>query len=72
MVSVLASGTEDRGFKPGRSRRVFRAKISSALLPSEGKTSGNYVEVEFSGEISVTRGLSCRLTWSASGVDGWN
>jgi len=26
MVSVLASGTQDRGFKPGRSRRIFRAK----------------------------------------------
>ena len=26
-----------RGFKPGRSRRIFRAKKSSARLPSEGK-----------------------------------
>ena len=25
VVSVLASGTQDRGFKPGRSRRVFRS-----------------------------------------------
>ena len=29
-----------RGFKPGRSRRIFRAKKSSARLPSEGKPSG--------------------------------
>jgi len=36
-VSVLALGTRVRGFKPGRSRRIFRAKISSARLPSEGK-----------------------------------
>jgi hypothetical protein len=36
-VSVLASGTQDRGFKPGRSLRIFRAKNSSAHLPSEGK-----------------------------------
>ena len=26
MVSMLASGTQDRGFDPGRSRRIFRAK----------------------------------------------
>jgi hypothetical protein len=30
-------GTQVRGFKPGRSRRIFRAKKSSARLPSEGK-----------------------------------
>jgi len=33
-VSVLAFGTRVRGFKPGRSRRIFRAKKSSARLPS--------------------------------------
>ena len=38
-VSVLASGTQVRGFKSGRSRRIFRAKKSSARLPSEGKYS---------------------------------
>ena len=36
-VSVLAFSTQARGFKPGRSRRIFRAKKSSARLPSEGK-----------------------------------
>ena len=35
--SVLAFSTHVRGFKPGRSRRIFRAKKSSARLPSEGK-----------------------------------
>jgi hypothetical protein len=35
VVSVLASGTQDRGFKPGRSRRIFRAK--KTRLPSEVK-----------------------------------
>ena len=35
--SVLAFGTQVRRFKPGRSRRIFRAKKSSACLPSEGK-----------------------------------
>jgi len=30
VVRVLASGTQDRGFKPGRSHRIFRAKKSSA------------------------------------------
>jgi hypothetical protein len=34
--SVLA-GTQVRGFVPGRSRRIFRAKKSSARFPSEGK-----------------------------------
>ena len=34
---VLAFSTQVRGFKPGRSRRIFRAKKSSARLPSEGK-----------------------------------
>ena len=35
--SVLAFSTQVRGFKPGRSRRIFRAEISSARHPSEGK-----------------------------------
>ena len=35
--SVLAFSTQVRGFKPGRSHRTFRAKKSSARLPSEGK-----------------------------------
>jgi hypothetical protein len=35
--SMLAFGTQVRGFAPGRSRRTFRAKNSSACLPSEGK-----------------------------------
>jgi len=35
---MLASGTRVRGFKPGRSRWIFRAsEKSSACLPSEGK-----------------------------------
>ena len=36
--SVLAFGTQVRGFKPGRSRRIFQGeKKSSARLPSDGK-----------------------------------
>jgi len=35
--SVLAFSTQVCGFKPGRSRRIFRAKKSSAGLPSERK-----------------------------------
>jgi hypothetical protein len=35
--SVLAFGIQVRGFTPGRSRRIFRAKKSSARLPSERK-----------------------------------
>jgi hypothetical protein len=37
VVSMLASGTQVRGFRPGLSRRIFRAKNSSSCLPSEGK-----------------------------------
>jgi hypothetical protein len=37
VVSMLASGTQDRGFEPGQSRQIFRAKKSTAFLPSEGK-----------------------------------
>ena len=35
--SVLAFGTPFRGFAPGQSRWIYRAKKSSARLPSEGK-----------------------------------
>jgi hypothetical protein len=37
VISMLTSGTQIHGFKPCRSRRIFRAKKSSARLPSEGK-----------------------------------
>jgi hypothetical protein len=37
LVSMLASGTQDRGFEPDRSPRMFRTKKSTACLPSEGK-----------------------------------
>ena len=33
VVSMLASGTQDRGFNPGRSRRILRVKKSTACLP---------------------------------------
>jgi hypothetical protein len=37
-LSMLASGTQDRGSKPGRSRRIFSGRKKSwACLPSEGK-----------------------------------
>jgi hypothetical protein len=37
VVSMLASGTQYRGFEPGRSRRIFRVKKSTACLPSDGQ-----------------------------------
>jgi hypothetical protein len=37
VVSMLASGTQDRGLKSGRSRRIFQGEKSKACLPSEGK-----------------------------------
>ena len=40
VVSMLASGTKDRGFEPGRSRRIFRAKNPQhAFLGGEVKPS---------------------------------
>jgi hypothetical protein len=37
VVSMLAPGTQDHWFEPGRRRRIFRAKKSSECLRSEGK-----------------------------------
>ena len=65
VVSMLASGTQDHGFKPGQSRRIFGRKNpqctflqrgSKAVCPMSQiwgmlKTPENYVEVGFSGEI---------------------
>jgi hypothetical protein len=41
VVSVLASGTQDRGLKPGQSRRIFRAKkiLSTPSFGGEVKPS---------------------------------
>jgi hypothetical protein len=33
VVGMLTSGTQDRGFEPSQSRRIFRAKKSTACLP---------------------------------------
>jgi hypothetical protein len=39
VVSILATGTRVRGFKPSRNRWIFRAsEKSSVCLPSEGKS----------------------------------
>ena len=57
MVSMLASGTQDRGFDLGRSRWIFRAKKSTACLPWGGRFARHvkgpwvYVEVEITGKI---------------------
>ena len=37
VVSMLASGTQDRGFDPGRSRRIFRAKKIHSMPSLGGK-----------------------------------
>jgi hypothetical protein len=97
VVSMLDSGAQDRGFEPGRNRRIFRAK-KIHNMPSFGgevkpsftcrrlKNPVIYVEVGITGKIDriflalvpsfANRGLSCRMTWSASGDDGgtkwWN
>ena len=59
VVSMLASGTQERGFDPGRSRRIFRAKESTACLPWGGSKAVShvadlpwvYVEVEITSKI---------------------
>ena len=76
MVSMLASGTQDRGFYPGRNRRIFRAKKSTACLPWEdlrgmsknpGFTWKSKAHAKLTGPFSpvipsfAERGLSCRL-----------
>jgi hypothetical protein len=65
VVSMLASGIQHRGFEPGRSRRIFRAKIphhaflrrgSKAVCPMSQlcgmlKNPAIYVEVGIAGQI---------------------
>ena len=43
MVIMLASGTQDSGFDPGRSRRIFRAKKSTACLLWGGSKAVSHV-----------------------------
>ena len=43
MISMLASGTQDRGFDPGRSLRIFRAKKSAACPPWGGSKAVSHV-----------------------------
>ena len=43
VVSMLVSGTQDRGFDPGQSRRIFRAKKSTASLPWGGSKAVSHV-----------------------------
>jgi hypothetical protein len=93
VVSMLASGTQVRGIKPGRSRRIFRAKKSMPSFGGEVKSSVPYrsfaackkpynyrgsrnCSLNLIGYFSpivpplANRGLSLRLTWSASGDEG--
>jgi hypothetical protein len=88
VVSTLASGTQDRGFEPGRSLRIFRAKkftlsrlshvadLRHVKTPRDLRGSRNRklnLPANFRPIPSFTnRGLSCLLTWSASGDDGRN
>jgi hypothetical protein len=50
VVSMLTSGTQVCGFKPSRSRPIFRGEKSLACLPSEGKYS-RWSHVADSGHI---------------------
>jgi hypothetical protein len=42
LVSMLASGTQDRGFKPGRSRRIFLG-VKILSMPSFGREVKRFV-----------------------------
>jgi hypothetical protein len=99
VVSMLASGTQDREFEPGRNRRNFWAKKSDSIhnMPSFGgevkpsvpcrsfaacnrslrftrksESQANWPAISHPIPTFTNRGLSCRLTWSASGDDGRN
>jgi hypothetical protein len=87
VVSMLASGTQVRGFKPGQSRRIFSGeKILS--MPSFGrevkhvKEPCDYMEVGSQAKLSqpfltwflpllIEDSVTC-VAWSASGVDERN
>jgi hypothetical protein len=46
VVGMLASGTQDRGFAPGRNRRIFRAKKIQSMPSFGGEVKpAIYVEV---------------------------
>jgi hypothetical protein len=99
VLSMLASGTRVRRFKPGRSRRIFRAKKILSMPSFRGEVKSSVpcrsfaackkksltisvevviVRLNLIGHFSpiippfTNRGLSRRLTWSASGDDGGN
>ena len=50
---MLATGTRVRGFNPGRSRRIFRAKKSSARLPLEGSRRSHVVNLRHVKELKI-------------------
>ena len=83
VVSMLASGTQDRGFDPGRSRRIFWAKAVShvadlrGMSKNPGFTWKSKSQAKLTGHFSpvipsfAERGLSCRLHVEApSGESG--
>jgi hypothetical protein len=49
VVSMLPSGTQDRGFKPGRSRRIFfcRKKPKHDFLRKGSKTVGGTLKISY-------------------------
>ena len=74
MVSMLASGTQDRGFDPGRSRRIFRgSKAVSHVADLRGMSKNPGFTWKSKSQAKLTdhfspvipsfadRGLSCRV-----------
>jgi hypothetical protein len=80
VVSMLASGTQDRGLEPGQSRRIFRAKKSTACLPSEGKWSRlshiadpcnlrGQIDRSFLAHVRPPRTEVCHVAWRGAPLE---
>jgi hypothetical protein len=69
VVSVLASGTRVRGFKPGR-KPSFGGEVKPSV-PCRSFAACKKIPYDFRGsrDLKANRELSRRLTWSASGDD---
>jgi hypothetical protein len=74
---MLAPGTQVRGFKPGWSRRIFRADLRHIKEPYN-EVEVTFVKLNLVGHFSLIvppfadRVLSRRLTWRASGDERVN
>jgi hypothetical protein len=59
VVSMLSSGTQDRGFAPGRSRRIFRAKSPKQAFLRKG-SKAVFPMSQICGMLKKTYNLPCK------------